>query len=419
MNIVALLTVVAAPQSQDTAKATTLSPVVVTATRVAIPAVTAGVTVITGDDLRAQGVTQVLDALRLVPGAFVVQSGSFGGQASLFLRGSQDNYTKVLLDGVPVNDPGGAFDFANLSTENIDRIEVVRGPASVLYGSDAVAGVIQIFTRRGAGRSTVSASALGGTFGTAQLDAGVSGSAGAGDYAFTVAQYQTDGIYAFNNHYRHTTLGGRVSAAPDSLTDLHVTLQYADNRAGIPTDGSGAVVDQNAFQYAQRFAFGLDLGRQFTRDVEGRLLLSSSTSDGGFNDLQDGPADTLGFYGSQNLDHIQRQSADMRLNVTLTPGVVATAGGALEVEQERSFNASQSQFGPSNGSFDAFRRNGAGYAQVVGTRDGFAWNASARLDDNQAFGTFGTYRVGAAYELPSSTRVRGALGTAFREPTFF
>src|SRR5207302_1332267 len=80
-----------------------------------------------------------------------VQTGSFGGVTSLFLRGGQSKYVKVLVDGVPVNEPGGAFDFAHLTTDNVERIEVLRGPASVLYGSDAVTGVVQIFTRRGVG----------------------------------------------------------------------------------------------------------------------------------------------------------------------------------------------------------------------------------------------------------------------------
>ena len=91
---------------------------------------------------------RVLDALRETPSVAVVQGGSFGQQTSLFLRGGQSNYTQVLIDGVVVNDPGGAIDFANLTTDNIDRIEIVRGPASVLYGANAVTGVIQIFTRK-------------------------------------------------------------------------------------------------------------------------------------------------------------------------------------------------------------------------------------------------------------------------------
>jgi vitamin B12 transporter len=406
-----------AQASRDTAPQ--LPSIVVTATRVPVAAVTAATTVLEGAVLRARGITHVLDALREVPGAFLVQGGSFGAQTSLFLRGSESSYTKVLVDGVAVNDPGGAYDFANLSTENVDRIEVVRGPTSVLYGSDAIAGVIQIFTRRGLGPAHLTASARGGNLATRALDAALAGATEGADYNVAVGQYQTSGIFPFNNHYRHSTLSGRFGATPDSLTDLHLTLQYSDDKAQVPTDGSGNPVDRNAFQYGQRFTFGLDLGRRFSPAVEGRLSLGSNTTDGGFTDDADNAADTLGFFGFQSLDHIQRRSADGRLNVTLAPGIVATAGGAVEEEQERSFTESQSQFGPSDGQFEGLRRNGAGYAQVVGARDAVTWNLSARLDDNQAFGTFGTYRAGLAYELPSATRIRGAIGTAFREPTFF
>src|ERR1043166_1368054 len=144
-----------------------LNPVVVTATRVPRPVtdVPAAVTVLRGEDLRAQGIRTVFEALREAPGAAVVQTGSLGGQTSLFLRGGQSHHVKVLIDGVPVNQPGGAFDFANLTTDNVERIEVVRGPASVLYGSDAVTGVVQIFTRRGANASRAEASVRGGTDG--------------------------------------------------------------------------------------------------------------------------------------------------------------------------------------------------------------------------------------------------------------
>ena len=136
-----------------------LNPVIVTATRFprSAAAVPAAVTVLRGVELRAQGIHTVFEALRDVPGATVVQTGSFGGQTSLFLRGGQSNYVKVLVDGVPVNQPGGSFDFANLTTDNVERIEVVRGPASVLYGSDAVTGVVQIVTRRGTGRDRAEA----------------------------------------------------------------------------------------------------------------------------------------------------------------------------------------------------------------------------------------------------------------------
>src|SRR5262245_32323471 len=128
-----------------------LAPVVVTATRLPTPAseLPAAVTVLDGAALRAAGIQTVYEALRQVPAAAIVQQGSFGGVASLFMRGGQSNYVKVLLDGVPLNQPGGSFDFSSLSTEGVERIEVLRGPASVLYGCDAVTGVVQICKTHG------------------------------------------------------------------------------------------------------------------------------------------------------------------------------------------------------------------------------------------------------------------------------
>src|SRR6266568_1335812 len=154
-----------AQEPSDTAR---LGPIVVTAERLPIPAaaVPAAVTVLSGAALRAQGIRSVADALRTVPGVTVVATGSFGAQTSLFVRGGEIDYVKVLSDGVPQNQPGGAYDFAHLTLDGVDRIEVVRGPVSVLYGSDAVAGVVQIFTRSGRGTARPTASLRVGTFGT-------------------------------------------------------------------------------------------------------------------------------------------------------------------------------------------------------------------------------------------------------------
>src|SRR5947208_826642 len=141
-------------QQPDTLRDTAyVGPVVVTATRspLARDRVPASVTVLDGASLRAQGITHVADALRLAPGIAVVQSGSYGAQTALFTRGGQSNYTKVLVDGVPLNDPGGTLDIGTLTLDNVERVEIVRGPTSVLYGSDAVTGVVQLFTRRAAG----------------------------------------------------------------------------------------------------------------------------------------------------------------------------------------------------------------------------------------------------------------------------
>ena len=410
---------------QDTTKQkrpVVLKEVVVTATRVAVPAVTAGVSVLQGDALRARGVEYVLDALREVPGAAVVQTGSFGGLTSLYLRGGNDNFVRVLIDGVPVNDPGGAFDFANLTTENVDRIEVVRGPASVLYGSDAVTGVVQIFTRRGGGPQAT-ASVRAGTYGTTDLEAGLLGGTGGGpaSYSVDLAQVTTNGIYAFNNQYRHTQLSGLIDLAPDgSRTEARLSLHYSDDKYHVPTNGTGQVVDRNAFQFGEKATLGLELGRFFSPRVEGRLVLASNATDGGFDNRQDGPSDTLGFYADQSVNAIRRRTVEGRANFYLPQSVVVTTGAEIDQEKERSFDESQSQFGPSSGSFDVRRANRAGYVQALrGAVRGLTLNLGVRLDDNDAFGTFVTSRGGVAYRLPSGTGVRAAFGTGFREPTFF
>ena len=142
--LVVLPTAIAGQTPHDTVE---LNPVVVTATRIPTPVgeVPIAVTVLSGVHLQERGIRTVADALRSVPGASVVTTDAYGSVTSLFLRGGQSSYVKVLIDGVPQNAPGGFYDFANLTTDNVERIEVVRGPASVLYGSDAVTGVVQLF----------------------------------------------------------------------------------------------------------------------------------------------------------------------------------------------------------------------------------------------------------------------------------
>jgi vitamin B12 transporter len=126
-----------------------LDPVVVTATRTETPLsqTTRSVTVITATEIAAQGVQTVADVVRNVPGLEVVRTGAVGGTTSVFTRGGEANFTLILIDGVAVNQSGGNFDLANLTVDNIDRIEVIRGPASTLYGSGAVSGVIHIRAR--------------------------------------------------------------------------------------------------------------------------------------------------------------------------------------------------------------------------------------------------------------------------------
>ena len=179
-----------AQMARDTAR---VAPIVVTATRSPLAAsrAPASVSIVSGDQLRREGITTVLDALRQVPGVAVVQTGSYGGVTSLFIRGGESKFAKVLIDGVPVNDAGGAFDFSTLSTDNLERIEIVRGPASVLYGSEAMAGVIQLFTRSGSGAPRVEISDRQGGYGSNDADASVRGSGGLFSYSVAAARHRS------------------------------------------------------------------------------------------------------------------------------------------------------------------------------------------------------------------------------------
>src|SRR5512142_1676576 len=227
----------------------TLPPVVVTANRIptTVNALSSAVTVISGESLRARGIATVADALRLTPGAAVVATGSFGGQTSVFLRGGESDYVKGLIDGGPQNQPGGFYEFANLGTEDVERIEIVRGPVSVLYGSDAVAGVVQVFTRTGLGRPSGRLAFGGGSYGTEWSTGEVSGATGPFAWRSTVSRRTTSGTYPVNSGDRRILLGGSVRFAPDARSAASVSFHYSDAVHHFPTDGTGQISDSNQF----------------------------------------------------------------------------------------------------------------------------------------------------------------------------
>lgn len=402
-----------------------LAPVVVTATRLDVPTVaaTASVTVLTGDDLRARGVASASDALREVPGVAVLQSGSFGGATSLFVRGGQNSYTKVLVDGAPANLPGGSLDLAYLTLDNVERIEVVRGPASVLYGSDAVTGVVQIFTRRGAQAPVrVRAAARGGSLGAQEGELGVAGTAGTVSYSVSGARHATDGVLPVNNGFRNAVASGALRWAPTARTSAAVAARYSDGVFHYPTTGTGwipAQADSNAFTASRRLTLSLDAGHFVASRLEGRVLLSESRVDDRGEDAADNAADQ-GFH-SRFTSATTRRAADARVNLYAAPGQVLTAGVELSRQGLATGGWSQMGTGPrtTDAPFDTTRRTTAYYGQWVGELGGRATvTAGARLDDNQYFGTFGTWRVGAGLRLGRGLTVRGAAGTAFKEPTF-
>ncbi|MBI4501280.1 MAG: TonB-dependent receptor [Gemmatimonadetes bacterium] len=398
-----------------------LSEIVVTATRLPTSraSVASAVTVISGEQLRSQGIRNVADALRAAPGAAVVQNGSFGAVTSLFLRGGESDYVQVLVDGVAVNGAGGWYDFAGLTTDNVDRIEIVAGPTSVLYGSDAVSGVVQVFTRRGRGSPTVEAGLQGGTYHSVLTDAALRGGDDRADYSFALSRFTTDGSYTFNNNHRNAVASGRVRIAPDERTDATLSLRYGDGVFHYPTDGAGRLDDRNQFTFGNGTTIGLEAGRFLSDRVEARLQLASHEAETGSDDQPDSPGDTLGFYGSESMSHSARRSADLRTNVRLPRGTIATAGAQITYQNARDFSQFSSQFGPLS-SQSAFHRLNRGYyvqAMLEPVRR-VSLTVGGRLDDNETFGTFATYRVGGSFRWAANSRLRVSIGSGFKEPAF-
>jgi iron complex outermembrane receptor protein/vitamin B12 transporter len=231
--------------------------IVVSAAATELPASRTGapITVIDSQTLDALNKPDVLEALRIVPGAQIVQTGQRGGPTSMFVRGGNSNFNKVLIDGVVANDIGGAFDFAQTATAGIERIEVMRQSNSVMYGTDALAGVVNITTRRGRTRiPQVDLSADGGNFKTRRGSAAVGGAIKRVDYFSEYAYFNTDNSTP-NNAYRNGTYAGRFGIAVAHGTDLSGTIRRVDTRHGSPNafDLFGIADDsfqKNAINYA-------------------------------------------------------------------------------------------------------------------------------------------------------------------------
>ncbi len=237
-----------------------LPNMVVTATRTETPEneVASAMTVITAKDIADRHISNVADALRTVPGLDVVRTGGLGQQTSVFLRGANSNHTLVLVDGVEMNDPSsptGAFDFAFLQTDNIERIEVVRGAASAAFGSDAIGGVINVITKKGAGKLKFTGVAEGGSYGTWKTGGNISGGTERINYSFDASRLETAGFSAADknlgnlmpNGYRNTTISGRTGFKVNEALDFGVTLRYGEGKSSLDNGGGKGADDPNFY----------------------------------------------------------------------------------------------------------------------------------------------------------------------------
>lgn len=409
-------------QSPDT---TTLGAMVISATKSPTSRIslTQPVTVITGEELRARGITRVSDALRAVPGAILVQNGSTGSVSSLFLRGGESRYTKVLIDGVAVNSPGGFFDFSHLTVDNIERIEVVRGPASVVYGADAVSGIVQIFTRQGRGPFNMSIEGRAGNRGSREITLDANRAGKRLRYSVGGGARRTDGIFSFNNNYYNGTLSGSAGLVPREGSDLLVTARYTNAEFHYPTDYTGAPIDSNSYRVQHRLTVGIDGKSELSEAVTARVKAGTNEVSDLTEDifLPFSPEGTPPLRHSALLSRNKRRSVDGGLVFKLPHSSTFNAGAEYEVESERSTNSE----GPLGGKpaptsrFSADRDNIAFYSEIVAnSKEGSSWTLSARRDDNSDYDAFNTYRAGVSVPAGQSSRLRASISTSFNAPAF-
>jgi vitamin B12 transporter len=405
-SLLTLAALVSTAQGQEPRDTVTLAPVTVTATRVPVDAraTPASITVITGEELRSRGITRLADALRDVPGVSVVPSGSYGAQTGLFLRGGESDYTKILVDGVPVNDAGGSIDIAHLGIADVERIEILRGPGSVLWGSDAVTGVVQIFTRRAHERLSADATVRAGSYQTRDATATLGIARRAASVSVSGSTSRTDGILDFNNGYRNEHAGVAVAVRPGAGTDVRASVRHSDATYHYPTDFLGNVVDRNQYRREKRLLASVDAAVPLASSITARVTAGVNELDA-VSDNQVDRADDVAYHDESEG---RRRTVDGRVDVRLPRDVTLTIGSEWTGQHEQN-----------TANFDASRLNRGYYGQLLagGSR---RWTVAVggRVDDNEKFGTFVTSRASASVRVASGTRVRAAWGTAFKEPAF-
>jgi outer membrane cobalamin receptor len=363
----------------------------------------APVDILTREQIDQRVATSLPDLLGTMPGFSLGRTGAEGGQTSLFLDGGNSNYTKVLVDGTPANTPGGLIDFSTFTLDNIEKIEIVHGAESALYGSDAMDGVIQIFTRRGTTRiPEFTAFGEGGNFDTGRGGADLSGLLGKFDYSAGVGDLETQG-QGLNDAFRNRTLSGNFGW---KLTDTaRVSLALRDNVTDAGTPGQTLLVPPNLTDSTAWHNFNASLRADFSTGSRWQHQILGTES---YNrELEVDPSFPT-FYQFNRSNFSWQSTFSVK-------GFGLTGGYEYEVE-----NGFISYIG-----MHERRNNQAGFLDARWSPVArLTLNAGVRAEDNANFGTRVVPRVGAAYALRiangifGDTRLRASYGQGIVEPRF-
>ncbi len=408
-----------------------LPNMVVTATRTETPEneVASSMTVITAEDISAKHLTTAADALRTVPGVDVIRSGGPGQPTAVYLRGANANHTLVLVDGVEMNDPSstdGSFDFANLQTDNIERIEVLRGAASAIYGSDAMGGVINVITKKGKGSAKFTGTAEGGSYDTWKTTGAVSGSTERVNYSLNASRLETAGFSTADqamgnvnpNGHANTTVSGSSGIKVTDNLDLGATLRYNEGKTsyddcgGVNCDNTG---NYNTFNELFTRGFGhlklfdglweQTLGAAYSRTDRSNVNVFSPASPNSFNSA------------SANLG--EKVKLDYQNIFNIHKSNIVTLGVEEEADSLSSSSASPDPYGY-NASIPVKTMNTVStYLQdQIKLFDRSFTTLGVRYDDNNRFGGHETWRVNELYNIKETgTRLKGNYGTGFKAPS--
>ena len=387
--------------------------IVVSATRLPIlrDQSPATVSVVASEEIEQLQVRRVADALRAVPGISVAQSGAPGQLTSVFTRGLRSEHTQVLLDGIPINQGlQGAFNFADLTVDNIDRVEVVRGPQSTIYGPRALAGVIQIFTRRGAGKPTGVFSAEAGSFGSFRESFSSQGGWKQLDYSVGLSRFDTENERR-NNEYRLSNGIANIGWSPNEQLRIGSLFTYAEADIGLPNAISHPKPIDNFF--TERWLIAPSIAFRPNEWWEHRLIASYDHE----RQINDPTED--GFVGPTRA-LFKRLTVDYQNNLKPSSWLILTSGffySEVDAGQERPFVSQL--FGPQPTFVSDYTEQTAGFLQASVTPiTGLNLVAGGRLDHFNQFGDVWTYRFAGSYLVAQTdTTLHASIAKGFSPPT--
>jgi vitamin B12 transporter len=402
--------------------------IVVTANRMETPVdqVATSVTIIDQDDIKKRGKDQVYEILRNLPGITVNNQGGIGRKTSVFVRGTDGDKVLVLIDGIKMNDPlspNRDFNFGTLSLDNIERIEVVRGAQSVLYGSDAIGGVINIITKKGSKSqpTRLGAEVEYGTYKTYQARGNAIGSQNGLNYSLSAELKSSDGYSAADNALGNTetdsyslkTVSGKFNAQPAEALDMTLTARYSHSLFDMDTYGGANGDDPNSKSEEKRFYSRLEAKGRGLQSWEPKVAVSYALEKR--EDKND--ADTANpspSHGNYNGTRIQAEAQNMFvLNEANTLH--------LGVEGEREQGDFSEEYFNTPYSFDTRGTNIFGaFAQHKYLSSSLFSSTGIRYDKHQVSGSRVTYRLAPGYRIEATgTTFKGSLGTGFKTPSLY